>query len=94
VNLNPRVDVPRKPGCETAFKQACARYPWLKVEYRGVGTHTGKGTSWAGAYDVYEIIDPLSPSFGMTGRVAEAADEIGLEVVFALGNNRDNGKWW
>ena len=95
MNLNPHIDVPDRDECKQAFARSIARFPWLQVEARGIGTHTGQGTSWAGGYRIYELIDPLSPAFGMTGRVAEAATEIEREVIYALGGkNRDNGRWW
>ena len=93
-NLNPHIDVPQNEKSELAFARAKAQFPWLTIKHRGTGTHTGRGTSWAGAYDVYELIDPCSPEFGMTGRVAEAAGEINMAVSFANGGNRDGGQWW
>lgn len=94
INLNPHIDVPKKPECQKAFSRAQDAFPWLKVEHRGRDAHTGRGTLWAGAYDTYELIDPLSPDFGMTGRVAGAAEEIAARVSQAVHGNRDGGKWW
>ena len=83
MNLNPHIDVPENNECKATFKRVIRRYLWLKIVDRGLGSHTGRGTSWAGAYRVYELIDPMSPSFGMTGRVAEAAREIEMELTLS-----------
>lgn len=91
-NLSPHVDVPQRRECQTAFRRGCDQYPWLRVEHRGTGSHTGKDTSWAGAYDTYELSDPLSPDFGMTGRVAEAANDVAARVAIAAHGNRDSGQ--
>jgi len=67
--------------------------PWLKIEHRGTGSHTGRGTSWAGAYDTYELIDPLSPDFGMSGRVAEIAEQINDAMRLETGAIRSDEFW-
>ena len=68
--------------------------PWLKIEHRGTGSHTGRGTSWAGAYDTYELIDPLSPDFGMSGRVAEVAEQINSEMALETNSNLRADEFW
>ena len=93
-NLNPVVDVPCRPEAQRAFRVARESYPWLQVKSAGGGTHTGRDTSWSGAYDSYELVDPLSPDFGMTGRVADAASEIAAKISEAVAGNRNGGQWW
>lgn len=73
------IDVPHR--CRSTFRSATARMPFhinTKVHARNQ-THTGRGTSWAGAYDTYEIYDVRRPNWP-----TEDAERWGQEISWAI----------
>lgn len=74
------VDVPKSHGCADVFSAEMKKAPaYIQAEWESRGSHGGTGTSWAGGYDTYEIVDSRRPDWP-----TEEAEEWRARVEWAI----------
>jgi len=77
------VDVPTgsKVNCSDLFWKVLNRAPsYIRAELHSKGSHTGRGTSWAGEYSTYEIFDSRRSDWP-TEEVEEWRNEIEFAII-------------